>query len=315
MKALLFDTYGPPSALRLQDMPTPIAADGEVLVEVHASGINPSDVKTVAGAFESTLPRVPGRDYAGVVVTEGPWHGAEVWGSGNGFGVHRDGTHAEYIVVPSTWLAEKPGILTMAEAAASGIANIAAWAAIVDAADIQAGETVLVTGALGAVGRAAIQIARWKGAHVIGCDRTLGSSEAEHFIDLSTQQLAAAVMSITDGTGVDVALDAVGGPIFEPTLESVGYRGRHAVLSNVGNRSVSFNLTDFYHGEKRLIGVDTQKLSGQEISRIMAQLRSGFEQEYLKPSAVKTWSFDQAVEAYSAVEKGDTSAKHVLTMR
>ena len=87
MKALRFEKYGPPSILSLQELPTPVPKPGEALVELYASAINPSDVKNVAGVFKASLPRIPGRDYAGVVVAGEGWVGKQVWGSGAGFGV------------------------------------------------------------------------------------------------------------------------------------------------------------------------------------------------------------------------------------
>src|SRR5271167_620723 len=170
MKALRFEKYGPPSVLSIQQLQVPALKTGEALVELHASAINPSDVKNIAGVFKASLPRIPGRDYAGVVVAGDGWKGKEVWGSGAGFGVSRDGTHAQYVVVGSDGLSEKPSNLSMEEASAVGVPYLAAWSGLVDAAKIQSGETVLVTGALGAVGRAAIQIAHWKKAKVIGAD-------------------------------------------------------------------------------------------------------------------------------------------------
>ena len=119
MKALRFDRFGPPDVLSLQEMPVPDLKPGDVLVDVHAAAINPSDVKNVAGRFNASLPRVPGRDYAGLVVAgDPPWKGRAVWGSGFGLGVTRDGTHAEYLAVPSDWLSEKTARLSMEEAAA-----------------------------------------------------------------------------------------------------------------------------------------------------------------------------------------------------
>ena len=99
MKALRFEKYGPPSVLSIQELRVPDLKPGEALVELHASAINPSDVKNVAGAFKAPLPRIPGRDYAGVVVSGDGWKGKEVWGTGAGLGVTRDGTHAQYLVV------------------------------------------------------------------------------------------------------------------------------------------------------------------------------------------------------------------------
>ena len=179
MRALRFEKYGPPSVLALQELRVPDIEPGEALVELHASAVNPSDVKDVAGAFKASLPRVPGRDYAGVVVAGDGWKGKEVWGSGAGLGVTRDGTHAEYLVVALDSLSEKPTQLSMAEASSVGIPYLAAWSALARTADIRAGETVLITGALGAVGRAAIQIAHWKKAKVIGADISDKPCEAD----------------------------------------------------------------------------------------------------------------------------------------
>jgi NADPH2:quinone reductase len=101
MKALRFEKYGSPALLSIQELPMPDLKQGEALVELHVAAINPSDLKNVAGVFKASLPRIPGRDFAGVVVAGDGWKGKEVWGSGAGFGVSRDGAHAQYIVVNS----------------------------------------------------------------------------------------------------------------------------------------------------------------------------------------------------------------------
>ena len=226
MRALRFEKYGPPSVLSLQELDVPELGQGEALVELHASAINPSDVKNVAGVFRASLPRVPGRDYAGVVIAGDGWKGKQVWGSGAGFGVSRDGTHAQYVVVGSDALSEKPSQLSMEEASTIGVPYLAAWSALIEAADVEAGETVLITGALGAVGRAATQIAHWKKAKVIGADISEKPSEADIFINTKAKDLSVEVKALTDGKGADLAIDAVGGPMFEPSLKSLRYGGR-----------------------------------------------------------------------------------------
>jgi NADPH2:quinone reductase len=316
MKALRFEKYGPPAVLSLQELPLPEPKPGEVLIELHASAINPSDVKNVAGVFKASLPRTPGRDYAGVVVAgDGGWKGKEVWGSGPGYGVSHDGTHAQYVVVPLDGLSEKPSRLSMEEASTAGVAYLAAWSGLVQAANIQAGETALVTGAGGAVGRAAIQIAHWKKAKVIGADIVALPSDADAFINSKTTDMPTEVKALTDGKGVDLVLDAVGGPMFEPSLKSLRVGGRQACITSIGNGRVEFNLTDFYHHLLTLTGVDTMKLTAREIAKIMDELRPGFEEGFLQPSTIQTWSLDQAVDAYTAVEKGTTTAKHVFLLQ
>ncbi len=148
MKALRFEKHGNPGVLSVQDLPASVAQANEAVVRVLAASVNPSDVKNVEGRMsQTTLPRTPGRDYSGVVV-DGPaeWLGAEVWGSGGDTGFTREGTHAEYVVVPVASLRRKPANLTHEEASAIGVNFITAWCAVVDAAQLQPGETIAIIG-------------------------------------------------------------------------------------------------------------------------------------------------------------------------
>lgn len=313
MKVLSFQQYGPPSTLEFLEREIPEPGPGEVLIKVAATAINPSDVKNVSGHFKAPTPRVPGRDYAGTIIVGDGRQGEEVWGSGPGFGVARDGVHAEYFVIPSAWVSCKPPLLSMEQAAAVGVPYLAAWSALVTAGEIQAGETVLVTGVSGAVGRAATQIAHWKKARVIGASRSLDNpSGADAIIDTSRQDLVEEVHALTEGKGANLVLDVIGGALFEPCLNALRRGGRQiAIASNP--QVVSFNLVEYYHGLKHLIGVDTMGLSGPEIVSLMDQMRAGFEKGVLQPPAIQTWSFDQAVEAYETVANGSPK-KHVLIL-
>jgi NADPH2:quinone reductase len=105
MKALRFSTFGPPSVLRIEELPVPQAGQGESLIRVKAAAINPSDVGNVGGRFKkTTLPRTPGRDFAGIVEKGKRFERQEVWGSSPTIGLTRDGSHAEYVVVPDETL-------------------------------------------------------------------------------------------------------------------------------------------------------------------------------------------------------------------
>ena len=129
MQALSFDKKGDLSALALIERPIPVPGVGEVLVEVKAAGLNPSDVKNVLGFFPyTTLPRIPGRDFAGVV-RQGPPEliGKNVWGTGLGLGFSQDGSHAEYLVLPAGGCALLPAKLSFVEAAACGVPYTTAW--------------------------------------------------------------------------------------------------------------------------------------------------------------------------------------------
>src|SRR5207249_3610099 len=173
MRALQLTEFGPVSNLHLIELPDPKAGTATVIVKVAAGAISPSDVKNVEGKMEgTTLPRVPGRDYAGTVI-HGPaeWVGAEVWGTGGEIGYSSNGSHAELIAVPAASLRRKPKTLSMEQAAAIGVTYLAAWLGLIEYAQLASGETLLVTGAGGGVGGAAAQIGKWRGARVIGIDR------------------------------------------------------------------------------------------------------------------------------------------------
>src|SRR5689334_10503314 len=173
MKALRFSKFGPPSVLRIEEIPRPEPREGEALVKVKAAAINPSDVKNVSGRFSgTTLPRTPGRDFSGVVITGTKYENAEVWGSGPGLGITRDGAQAEYVTVPEQALSLKPRTLSLEQAAIIGVPFITAWFALVRAAELEAGETILIIGAAGVVGRAATQIGNCRKARVLGAGRT-----------------------------------------------------------------------------------------------------------------------------------------------
>jgi NADPH2:quinone reductase len=258
MKSLRFTAFGPPSILRLEEVAIPAPGEGEALVQVKAAAINPSDIGNVAGRFKNTtLPRTPGRDFAGISI-RGMHEGAEVWGSYPALGINRDGSHAEYVVVPAETLSLKPKSLSMAQAAAIGVPYITAWASVVSAAQIQPGETILIVGAAGAVGQAATQIANWKQARVIGADiKSDPIPGTESVVNTETEDLRRRVLELTAGKGVDAVFDTVGGPLFEPALRSLRFGGRQVAIASPGHPQVSFNLVDFYHNFSRLLGVDS----------------------------------------------------------
>jgi NADPH:quinone reductase-like Zn-dependent oxidoreductase len=281
---------------------------------VKAAAINPSDIGDVAGRFKkTTLPRTPGRDFAGVVVKGMQHEGEEVWGSAPNLGIVRDGSHAEYVVVPGETLSVKPKPLSMAQAAAIGIPYITAWASVVNAAQIQAGETILIVGAAGAVGQAATQIANWKKARVIGADTSSDPIPGtEAVVNTKSEDLRERVVELTAGKGVNAVFDTVGGPMFEPALRSLGFGGRQVAIS-IRDQRVSFNLADFYHNFSRLLGVDSYGLTPQQVGEIADKLRPGFETGVLKPPTIEIVRFEKAVDAYSRMAAGQAKAKQVLS--
>src|SRR5580700_10135091 len=272
MQALRFYEFGGFEKLKVESVPDPQPGADEVVVRIRAASVNPSDAKNVLGRMEgTTLPRTPGRDFAGVVVA-GPsaMIGAEVWGTGGDVGFTRDGTHAELVLVPSAGVRPKPKNLTFEDAAAAGVNFVTAWIGLVEMAGchFQAGETVLATGASGGVGSAVTQIAKWRGGRTIGVDRTLMSPERqrEYRVDRSIaadpdsgyKNMIDEVLQFTAGKGVNVVFDCVGGPLFEPCLRTLGQLGRQVNITSAGDRRVCFDLVDFFHRRLSLFGADSR---------------------------------------------------------
>jgi len=299
--------------LALEEIPTPQPGPGEVLVKVSAAGINRADVAAVAGAFKSKTPRVPGHDFAGVIA-EGTGSGLEVWGSGESMGVNRDGAHAEYVTVPRDWLVPKPHSLSMPQAAASGVPFIIAYEALIRVGRLQEGETLLLTGAGGAVGYAATQLAHRQGARVIGVQRSSNSAGTDYVIDVQKEALHEAVQTLTRGAGVDIVFDAVGGDLFEPALKSLRLGGRQIAIASLGKRRVEFDLIDFYHNVATLHGVDSSSFTGQHAAGILNELRAAFDGGELKPLPTDEALLDHAAEAYETVKRG-THQRQVLILK
>ncbi len=318
MRAIQFKAFGDPSVLELVELAAPPIDDTTALVRVMAASINPSDVKNVAGAMtQTTLPRIPGRDFAGVVGA-GPagWIGAEVWGTGGDTGFTRDGTHAELIAVPVTSLRRKPQALSFDQAASVGVNYMAAWCGL-EAAGLKAGETLLLIGAGGGVGSTAAQIARRLGARVIGADRQMPHPEAPiHAIAekliLGAKDLPAEIRAATGGKGADVVFDLVGGVMFRSAVNSLALGGRLVEIAATGQREVSFDLADFYHNESRLFGVDTLKRDLTASARVLEALTPGFEAgDYRAAPIAESFGLDKVLEGYRKVAAG-TAGRIVL---
>jgi NADPH:quinone reductase len=280
--------------LRVEAVPDPIATRGEVKIKIQAASVNPSDVKNIQGKMDgTTLPRIPGRDFAGIVV-DGPTSllGTEVWGTGGDTGFTRDGSHAEFIVVPVEAVTPKPHSLSFEQAACVGVNFITAYLGLVTRAQLQPGEALLVTGARGGVGSAVLQLGQSLNARLIAVDRKPFAPEAFEeldllgYVDTSQIPLGDALRQMTSGRGVDVAFDCVGGELFEPVLSSLRQLGRHVAITSVGTRRVSFDLPTFYHRRLSLLGVDSRALTVTDSSKLLAAIAPEFEAGRLKPSPI-----------------------------
>jgi NADPH:quinone reductase-like Zn-dependent oxidoreductase len=218
MKAVRVHEYGGPEVLKYEDVPRPAPAAGEILIRVHAAGVNPVDVGVRSGRLKERLPyklpMIPGWDVSGVVESVGAGPGAtrlkpgdEVYSRPD---ISRDGAYAEYIVVKESEVARKPKSVDHVTAAAIPLAALTAWQSLFDAAKLQAGQTVLIHGAAGGVGCFGVQFAKMKGARVIATasernHEFLKSLGADQVIDYTTTKFEDVVRD------VDVVLDTVTG--------------------------------------------------------------------------------------------------------
>ena len=315
MRAVRFDRFGPPAeVLSVADVPWPDRAGGDVLVRVAAAGVNPSDVKNVGGSMHhlTTLPRTPGRDFAGTVVDgPGELNGTDVFGTGGDLGFTRDGTHAEFVAVPAAAVVAKPAWWSMPQAAAAGVTFVTAAAALTSV-NFAAADTVLVTGATGGVGSAAVQVARWCGARVIAAVRRPEQADgvraigATEVVIVGERPLAEAVRALTSGAGVSVVVDTVGGPLFEPALASLADRGRMAVMTaSVGPGTVALDVLSFYRRQLRLVGVNTLSLDSAACAGALRSLSAGFADGQLQPPGdLRVMPLAEAAAAYAAVGGG-----------
>ena len=311
MEAIVIQAGGPPAqSLAYRCEPVPEPGPGEVLVEVHAAGVNPIDVANAAGLLGAP-PMIPGVDFAGIVVSDGDHAGQEVWGSGPALGIRRPGTHARFVALPETWLSRKPDRLTMTEAAAIGRSHLAAWETVINAMDLEPGETILITGGAGMVGQAATAIARWRGAEPIVADRHRPDG-VEHFIDTGSSDLREAVLELTDGRGADAVLDTIGGPLFQAALRSLRFDGRMVGIFSAPEPRVDFPLAEIYNRQLHLTGLASVFMDGAHVARVFDQLRALFDRGALVPPAVKTWPLENGAEAYQTVLDGSAGIKQVL---
>jgi NADPH2:quinone reductase len=248
--------------------------------------------------------------------------GSSVFGTGGNLGFGRDGSHAEYVAVPAAVAVPIPKGISFECAATLGLPFITAYAALVSAAGLRSGETILITGTTGAVGRVAVSIAASLGATVLGTARSASkippgeAMPVAHWINLESDDLPVKVREATGGRGADVVFDVIGGGMFEKCLASLARRGRQIAIASGPERRVGFDLIDFYHNESRLFGVDSVKLSFEETGAILRGLSSGLDTGVypspFKEELIQAFPLEQGVQVYRDLAEGRIRQKAVL---
>ncbi|MDD1965094.1 zinc-binding alcohol dehydrogenase family protein [Pseudomonas putida] len=312
MKALQFSRTGDLAALEVVDLPKPIPAEGEVLVQIKAAGLNPSDVKNVLGRFPyTTLPRVPGRDFAGVVV-DGPQEliGKEVWGTGNQIGFSRNGSHAGYITLSAKGVALKPKSLSFVQAASLGVPYTTAWDAL-ERSGVNADTRLLVIGANGAVGSAAIALAKVRGAKVLAAVRrpeqvaALQEQGFEAILLGKPEDLSAQVGEVFAG-GADVIFDTTGFWL-PPSVQALAPFGRIAIIAAPVDGHVQLPALALYRKGGSVVGINSLLYSVEACARMLEQFGALFDEGSLPlPTDLIEVSLQHGLASYAEVNQGST---------
>lgn len=307
MKAVLFRRYGGPEVLELADIPEPIPGEGEALVEVHASSVNPVDWKVRAGLlqkfFPLEFPAITGRDGAGVIAALGPGAAGVAVGDEVCFIAGRgQGTCAERITIRADRLAHKPDRTSMVEAAAFPLAGVSAWIAIAETGAVKPGMKVLVHAGSGGVGGMAIQIARHLGASVVA---TCSSDNADYVRSLGAEGIIA----------YDREDFASAGPVFDVVLDTLGgevHRRSYQVLKK--NGTLVYLVAKPIEDLSARYAVSTRLAVVRDDPGVLRQVAALVDEGRLVPQVGKTIPFAQAADAHRMSESGHARGKIVLTM-
>ncbi len=243
MKAIILNSFGGPESFELLDVPKPVPQAGQVLVRVHATSINPLDYQVRRGDYRELvpLPAITGHDVSGVVEAVGPGvtrfsPGDEVWYTPQIF--DGPGSYAEYHVASENIIGKKPGSLSHLEAASLSLVGGTAWESLVVRAALRVGESILIHGGAGGVGHVAIQLAKAVGAKVFTTVREdnfefARSVGADVVIDYRKEDYLSAVMRETDGRGVDVVFDTIGGDTLSSSPNVLAQLGRVVTIVDI----------------------------------------------------------------------------------
>ena len=329
MRAILVDEYGPPEQLHVAEIPAPLPRSGEVQVAVHAAPVNYVDLLVVDGTYQFLPPRpfVPGKGPAGVVAVVGP----EVTTLRIGdrvLAMAEQGGYAETVAVRADQCYRLPARMPFLEAASLSLVYDTAWFALRERARLRPGETVLVLGASGGVGRAAVQLACAMGARVLaGIARperaaVVRAAGADAVIDLSSEDLRNGlreqVHAVTNGHGADIILDPLGGEVFEAAIRALAWCGRLVVIGFAAGRISTLKTNYLLLKNIEVSGLqisDYRKRRPAQMAACYAEIFDLYDRGKLKPAAATLFPLEQAGEALAALRDRRLQGRAVLRVR
>jgi NADPH2:quinone reductase len=324
MKAVLCKAYGPPESLVIEDVPSLEPGPGEVVIAVKAASVNFPDVLIIQNRYQvkPPLPFSPGSEVAGVVKAAGGGV-THVKAGDRVMAIIGYGAFAEEVSVESRRVLPLPSGMDFETAAAFGLTYATSEHALVDRGALKAGETLLVLGAAGGVGVAAVEIGKALGARVIACASTddklavCRAHGADETINYATDDLRERVKVLTNGSGPDVIYDPVGGAYTEPALRSIAWRGRLLVVGFAAGEipKIPLNLT-LLKGCS-IVGVFWGEFTRREPQRFaesMQRLSRWYAEGRLKPHISAMFPLERAAEALTRMANREIMGKVVLTV-
>jgi NADPH2:quinone reductase len=323
MKAVVARELGPPEIFQIEDMPSRPPGPGQVRIAIHYAGVSFVDVLTARGGyqFKPTVPYVPGSEFSGAVLEVGDGvtglsPGDRVSGSGAG-------VFAEEVTLPATSVRRVADDVDMTEAAVLRSSFMTAVYALKYRGRLRAGETVLVMGAGGAVGVAAVQVAKIYGAKVIASassedKRQLALAHgADHAVDSNAEDWRDQIKALTDNAGVDVVVDPVGDKYTERAFRALGWDGRLLVIGFAAGEIPRLPTNLSIVKGASLIGVElrgaamrepqTMAALGDEVSRL-------FDEGAIRPPIARTYPLEDFVKAMTDAAAGETAGRIVIQM-
>ena len=324
MRALVCNEYGPPESLTIEEMDDPVAGDDEVVINIAAAGINFPDVLSIAGKYQvkTPTPFIPGNEAAGTVCEIGS--GVSRFAIGDKVIIAtRGATFAEKCASKEQTTTLIPAGLDFEQAAGFSVTYGTSYHALKQSANLQAGETVLVLGAAGGVGIAAVEVAKAMGARVIAAassDEKLEfakSAGADKLINYSEVPLKETVKELTDGNGVDVVYDPVGGELADQAFRATAWHGRYLVIGFACGDIPKFAANIALLKEASIIGVWWGTWVAKNLAlqaRNMEELAVFIADGKLNPRITESYALDDYVQAFAAITERRARGKVILRM-
>jgi NADPH2:quinone reductase len=324
VRAVVCEQYGPPESLRVLELPAPAPEPGQAVVAVHAAGLNFPDVLIIENKYQvkPPLPFTPGSEFAGVVTDVGA--GVDTLKPGDRvMGAATHGAFAEKVAVDAARLWPIPNGMDDRSAAAFLLTYATCDHALYDRARLTSGETLLVLGAGGGIGLAAIEVGAALGARVVACasdDRKLEACRqhgADATINYEREDLREAIRRVTGGRGADVICDPVGGRHTEPALRSIAWRGRLLVIGFAAGEIPKIPLNLVLLKGCAIVGVFWGEFSRREPEAFAASVRrlsEAYVAGKLRPHVSATFPLERAGEALRLMANRGVVGKLVLMM-